>query len=170
MSTSYCEAWFRARKVATKPMTEAEARKRHDKKGALYTVLLGDPARPHAFIEIVTLKSVQVEFLDESLRTQGFYQFIPQPDGRLFMAMAAFNEFDGENKRPTWSRRFSFEVDGRAMSFETDHVRDPGMETVVEKAVDVSLNWEPYPAFGDYASIARFDRDKPAAEQAGVTA
>lgn len=170
MSYSYAEKWSRSYKEAIKPLTEPEARKRHETKGALYTVLLGDPVRPRAFIEIVTLKSVQVEFLDESLRTQGFYQFIPQPDGRLFMAMAAFNEFDGENKRPIWSRRFSFEVDGRAMSFETDHVRDPGIETVVEKTVDVSLNWEPYPAFGDYASIARFDRDKPAAEQAGVTA
>ncbi|MCE3002134.1 MAG: hypothetical protein LW860_05445 [Xanthomonadaceae bacterium] len=160
MSYSYCEAWFRARKVATKPLTEAQARHRHDTKGALYTVLLGDPQRPSAFIEIVSDDSIQVEFLDEHLRTRGYYQFVRQEDCRLFMVSAAFSEFSGDSKRPRLSRRFSFKPDGRVMCFETDFDDAADEEVVIEKRMDVSLNWEPYPAFGDYASIARFDRDK----------
>jgi hypothetical protein len=167
MSYSYAEKWSRSYKEAIKPLTEAEARKRHEKKGALYTVLLGDSARPSTIIEIVSLDSIQVEYYDESLRRVGYYQFVIQSNGQLFMVAAGFNQFDGDNRMPIWSRRLSFKPDGHVMSFEEDHVRDPGMETVVEKTVDVSLNWEPYPAFGDYASIARIDRDKPAAEQAG---
>jgi hypothetical protein len=150
-------------------LTEAEARKRHEKKGALYTVLLGDSARPSTIIEIVSLDSLQVEYYDESLRRVGYYQFVIQSNGQLFMVAAGFNQFDGDNRMPIWSRRLSFKPNGQVMSFEEDHIRDPGMETVVEKTVDVSLNWEPYPEFGDYASIARFHRDKPAAEQVGVT-
>jgi len=170
MSYSYAEKWSRSYKEAIKPLTEAEARKRHEKKGALYTVLLGDPARPSTIVEIVSQDSIQVEFYDETLRRLGYYQFVVQSNGQLFMVAAGFNEFDDNNRMPIWSRRFSFKPDGRVMSFEVDHVKDPDKETVGEKTVDVSLNWEPYPAFGDYASIARFDRDKPAAKQAGVTA
>lgn len=158
MSFSYAEKWSRSYKEAVRPLTEAQARKRHNTKGAFYTVLVGDPNRPSAFIEFVSFDSVQVEFLDHLLRSTGAYQFVVQPEGQLFMVMAAFNRFDDDGKRPAWSRRFSFRLDGSAMSFERDYVKDPGMETVTEKHVDVSLNWEPYPEFGNYDSIARFER------------
>jgi hypothetical protein len=162
MSYSYCEGWFRARKIATKLLTETQARQRHETKGALYTALVGDPVRPDAFVEIVSGDSIQVEFLDDQLRTHAAYQFVIQPDGRLFMVMAAFVKF-GADGRQAWGRRLSFKPDGYVMSFETDYVRSPNTETVSEHRIDVSLNWEPYPVFGDYASIARYDRDKPAA-------
>lgn len=162
MSTSYCEGWFRARKVATKPLTEDQARKRHETKGALYTVLLGDPARPHTFVEIVSDDSIQVEFLDDQLRSHSAYQFVIQPDGRLFMVMAVFREFSAEVKGAVFGQSLHFKPDGHVLSIEEDFRTN--VETRVEKYMDVSLNWEPYPAFGDYASIARFDRDKPPEE------
>lgn len=160
MSTSYCEGWFRGRKVASKPLTEAQARLRHQTKGALYTALLGDPMRPHTFVEIVSDDSIQVEFLDEQLRSRAAYQFVIQPDGRLFMVMAVFREFLDGTTKLRWAQRLNFKPDGYVTSIETDYVNNPHEETVVEKYMDVSLNWEPYPAFGDYASIARFERDK----------
>lgn len=161
MNYSYAEKWSRSYREVLKPLTEAQARARHDTLGALYTVLLGDPQRPQAFIEIVSGDSIQVEFMDERLRTHAYYQFVRQPDGRLFMSSAAFSEFDGENRRPHHSCRFSFKPNGHTMSFETDFANSPDQETVIEKRMDVSLNWEPYPTFGDYESIARFERDKP---------
>ncbi|SUS08117.1 putative soluble lytic transglycosylase fused to an ABC-type amino acid-binding protein [uncultured Defluviicoccus sp.] len=167
MSYSYCEGWFRARRVATKPLNETQARQRHATKGALYTAIVGDPVRPNAFVEIVGGDSIQVEFLDDQLRTHAAYQFVIQPDGRLFMVMAAFVKF-GADGRQTWGRRLSFKPDGHVMSFETDYVHSPNSETVSEHRIDVSLNWEPYPSFGDYASIARYDRDRPPAESNGV--
>lgn len=164
MNTSYCEGWFRARKVASKPLSEEQARQRHAKKGALYTALLGDPVRPHTFVEIVSGDSIQVEFLDEQLRSHSAYQFVIQPDGRLFMVMAVFRMFQGDGTRLQSAHRLNFAPDGSVTSVETDYVNNPDEETVIEKTMDVSLNWELYPAFGDYASIARFDRDKPPAE------
>jgi hypothetical protein len=131
-------------------------------------VLIGDPAKPSAFIEIVSGDSIQVEFLDEHLRTRAAYQFVVQPDGQLFMIMAAFVRFRPDGKQ-AWGRRLSFKPDGRTMSFETDYVRSPEAETVSEHVIDVSLNWEPYPAFGDYASIARHDRDKPPEDSNSVS-
>lgn len=159
MSTSYCEGWFRARKVATKPLTEAQARQRHEA-GKLYTVLIGEPKRPHTIIETRD-HYLGVEFMDELLRSHSVYQFMRQPNGRLFMVMAVFREFQGDGEKLKRAQRLSFEPDGHVTSFETDYVNSPNEETVVEKYIDVSLNWEPYPAFGDYASIARFERDKP---------
>lgn len=159
MSTNYCESWFRARKIASKPLTEAQARARHNKKGALYTALLGNPTHPHTFVEIVSSDSIQVEFLDEQLRSKSAYQFVRQPDGRMFMVMAVFREFLGDGTKLRWAQRLSFKTDGHVMSFETDYVNNPHEETVVEKFMDVSMHWEPYPTFGDYASISRFDRD-----------
>lgn len=161
MSISFCEGWFRARKVAVKPLTEAQARKRHNTKGALYTVLLGEPARPNAFIEIVSFDSAQVEYLDHLLRITGIYQFVMQPEGLLFMVMAAFNRFDDDGRSPAWSERFSFRVDGTTTRFERDYVNSPETESVTQRKVDVSLNWEPYPVFGKYESIARFERSQP---------
>lgn len=168
MIYSYAEKWSRSYKEALKPLTEEQARQRHEA-GSLYTVLLGEKNRPHTIIETRD-HYFGVEFMDEQLRPHSVYQFKRQPDGRLFMVMAVFREFQGDSTKLQQAHRLSFEPDGHVRSFETDYVNNPNEETVVEKYIDVSLNWEPYPAFGDYASIARFDRDKPAAEQAGVTA
>jgi hypothetical protein len=88
-----------------------QARKRHETPGKLYTALVGDPLKPSAFIEIVSDDSVQVEFLDEQLRTRAAYQFVLQPDGRLFMVMAAFVRFLPEGAQ-AWGRRLSFKPDG----------------------------------------------------------
>ena len=161
MIYNYAEKWSRSYKEAIKPLTEAQARKRHEKKGALYTALLGDdPARPQTFVEIVSGDSIQVEFLDQSLRTKAYYQFVLQPDGRLFMVSAVVSDFDA-NGTCLIGRRFSFKPNGHVMRFETDYIASPDTETVVEKTMDMSLNWEPYPEFGDYASIARFERNAP---------
>jgi len=171
MNFSYAEKWSRSYKEAIHPLTEVQARKRHETrysevvrkrsgwKKALYTVLIGDPAKPSAFIEIVSFDSVHVEFLDELLRITGYYQFVMRPDGRLFMGAAAFSRFDDNGKKPAWNSRFSFKTDGFTMCFEDDP-NDPKVAIVTEKRMDVSLNWEPYPEFGKYESIARFERGK----------
>lgn len=134
-SYSYAEKWSRSYKEAVKPLTEPQARKRHETKGALYTVLLGDATRPNAFVEVVAADSIQVEFLDDRLRARAAYQFVIQPDGRLFMGMAAFVKF-GTDGRQTWGRRLSFKPDGHVMSFETDYVRSPNTETATSPRLE----------------------------------
>ena len=160
MTYNYAEKWSRSYKEAIKPLTEAQARKRHEKKGALYTALLGDdPIRPRAFVEIVSGDSIQVDFLDKEFRSSASYQFIQQPDGRLFMVMAVFRQFDSETMKNVFGHSLHFKPDGYVLSIEEDFRTNT--QTRQEKTMDVSLNWEPYPEFGRYESIARFDRDRP---------
>lgn len=156
MNTSYCEGWFRARKVATKPLTEEQARNRHDT-GQLYTVLLGDPERPHTIVETRD-HYLGVEFMDDQLRAHSVYQFKRQPDGRLFMVMAIFREFEGEGTKLRWAQQLGFEPDGHVRSAEIDYMKNPNVDNIYEKYMDVSLNWEPYPVFGNYASVTRYER------------
>ncbi|TCO62847.1 hypothetical protein EV192_102986 [Actinocrispum wychmicini] len=55
----------------------------------------------------------------------------------------------------------TYKVDGtvrREITDEKAHER-----TVTDyRDVNLDINWEPVPEFGDWGSITRFDRDKPA--------
>lgn len=165
MSCSYAEKWSRSYKEALKPLTEAQARERHEA-GKLYTVLLGGPERPRAIVETRD-HYFGIEFLDDHLRAHTTYQFKRQPDGRLFMVMAVFRRFADDVKGAVFGQSLHFKTDGHVLSIEEDF--RSRTETRTEKRMDVSLNWEPYPAFGNYASIARYDRDRPAADPSAVT-
>lgn len=157
MIYNYAEKWSRSHKEALRPLTEAQARGRHEN-GELYTALLGDAKHPQAIIETRD-HYFGIEFFDEQLRAHTTYQFKRQPDGRLFMVMAVFRQFAPDMKGAAFGQSLHFETDGRVLSIEEDF--RTRTEQRVEKHMDVSLNWEPYPVFGDYASIARYERDKP---------
>jgi len=156
MNYSYAEKWSRSYKEAIKPLTEAKARKRHES-GQLYSVLIGNATRPTSFVEIRG-DYVGVEFNDENLEQASSFTFQRQPDGRLFMSRAVFRQFD-ETKKSVFGHSLHFRPDGYVLSVEEDFRTNT--VTRREKTMDVSLNWEPYPKFGDYEGIARFDRDAP---------
>jgi hypothetical protein len=166
MQISYCIQWSRNYNRPSKMLGEAQARRAHEN-GKLYTVLLGDPLRPHCFLEFTRFRSVGVEFMDAALRTyydytlQEFEQLRPN---ELFISKSRRLEFrndDGEFDRGTV---FYFKPDGRLKIFRYQGNPDGVGSKIVgeeERTVDVSRNWEPYPKFGDYASLATRDRGSP---------
>src|SRR4051794_2138686 len=74
----YCDHWKRRYAEPGPPLTEPEARARHDA-GEPYGALLapeGGPDRPTVAVQVSTgTARVDVSFLDDHLRTEGTYVF-----------------------------------------------------------------------------------------------
>lgn len=153
---SYCDGWFRARKVAAKPLTAEQARERHTG-GKLYTVLVGAPERPSCFVEVVGENGyVGVEFLDEQLREHLAYSFQRTEDSRLFLSVATWRKYRGESDEVAAAELYYF---NRAGSVEVHNVDvQADSERVGVKEMDVSANYEPWPAFGHYEHLLLRER------------
>jgi len=69
------------------------------------------------------------------------------------------SEERGGYARPLVIESFTYKPDGTARKEVTDTQKD---EVTAEdrSAIDVNIHWEPVPAFGDYASIVRWNRDE----------
>jgi hypothetical protein len=170
MSVTYCEQWSRHYSYPHTPLTQEQARKRHEK-GKLYTALVGDPARPCCFLEFSEFRSVCVEFLDGWLRSIRAYSFQEKRPGDLFLSAATLRQFAAGAANPHWGDIYYFDEDGRMVIHRAEIT--PKATTIVsreETTTDVSHNWEPFPEFGQYQGLAAFDRGMPAlrAEQGSL--
>lgn len=163
---NYCFKWNYADNAPGEPLTEAEARAK-DGAGEEYTAIT--PPRPGAQSPtLVTLVwktgVVVVTFLDDPGRKATEYTFMRKTEESLFLARAHIWTYP--NNQP--GLRLS-----DSSSHETLHYREDGyvkrivknkveqfQETVEYTDVPVTSNWEPIPTFGDYRSIARFERDE----------
>ena len=150
----YCKSWFRAKKSPIQIWDEGKAREAHEAR-KLYTVLLGDPERPQCFIEINN-DFVGVSFLDDKLRETLTYQFQEIEDGKLFLTMATYRDFEGDTDKVSEGTSYIFNQDGniqiRKESFNPHDLK------VSDTNGDVDGNYEDYPGFGSYESIALAER------------
>ncbi len=97
---------------------------------------------------------IGVYFLDDQLRRQVTYVFSSPDGGKLFLKEYQRFEFADDGSKKS-SERTTFQKDGLLKVTEVDLVAKTTYEYNV--MADMSDNWEPIPAFGDYASIARFE-------------
>ncbi len=163
MQISYCRQWFRHGKCPTDMLTDTQAQTAH-RDGTLYTVLVGDPLRPHCFVEITAFRSIGVEFLDASLRTYLDYSFQEKRPNELFLSMCRKPEFPNDTDPPDKATVLFFKTDGRLSIVRfVANANGVGSQLVSqeEQVVDVTRNWEPYPEFGHYEGIATLDRGTP---------
>jgi hypothetical protein len=151
---AFGKSWFRAKKRLTDPWNESKARGAHEQRQP-YVAALGNGEGIHCFVE-VNNDYIGVGVLDNAMREYLSYQFQELEPSRLFLTMATHREFDGETDRVKSGTTYYFKPDGsvtvEAEDFTTGHLGTKKMQA------DVSGNWEEYPAFGDYQSIARADR------------
>jgi hypothetical protein len=160
MRTTYCDGWFRARHRPGKIWDEARARKAHDRR-KLYTVLVGDPARPDCFLEL-NKGWVGVTFLDSRLREIVDQSFHAVDDsGRLFLGMVTFRRFEGEADLVAAGVSYTFEPDGAVLRSYQEFPTTQHARTEPRGFADVSGFWEPYPEFGHYEAFVKRDRVKP---------
>lgn len=153
---TYAERWWQRKRKATGPLTEEEARRRHES-GELYVAVLGDPERPDAAVEVrLEAGFVGVRLLDDQGREYLTYLFgrDPAASDDLFLEQATWREFDGDEV--VRGDTYHFKKDGTAVVERVDYATKEA-ETA-ELRPDVSSNWEPVPEFGQYESIARRDR------------
>ncbi len=145
-------------------LTEEEARSRYQS-GEHVVIAVGAPLRPEVVIEVHwNNQYLGVWFFDNLGRQATKFQFTRYGNDRLFLNSVTAWKYPGDTARGLHMSilvdEFTFETDGRAVRIIKD---DIAQETVTQQrtGVDVSTNWEPVPTFGDWASIARFERAGP---------
>jgi hypothetical protein len=121
-----------------------------------YTVIAGDISKPFAFIRFYG-KGAGVSFLDDLLRVCVVYSFDELEPERLFLTMATTRKFDGATDKVVSGDNYMFRPGEPVVIWEDDVVRRTRKES--KRIADSALNWEKYPAFGQYDSLLRFNRD-----------
>jgi len=155
MRIDYCEKWFSAGKRPIKPLSEAEARRRHGARTP-YTALIGGQEAPSHVISIAA-DWVSVGFLDRALREYLSYSFQEMRPGKLFLVSAGYRDFEEGGAEPVTFAMFSFKESGELVVERRD-LRSSDVQEV-EHNVDVSSNWEEYPEFGEYGAVKRAERE-----------
>ncbi len=154
MNMTFGKSWFRAKKRLTEKWEEGRARKCHEKR-QLYVAVVGEGSSPSCFVEINN-DYIGVGFLDTALREYLSYQFQEIEPGRLFLTMATHREFEGDSDKVKSGITYYFKQDGNVTIESEDCLGHT--HSVKETQADISGNWEPYPAFGQYQSILRENR------------
>lgn len=163
---TYCERWDSVQRgpVGLLDVTTAQER---DAAGRSFTVVLGPRRHPRAIIEMDRAAgSAVVWFFDEDGRRYLSYEFTPVSDTTMFMVAVKFWEYpDGavdEFDSAISSQFVEYQRNGVIRQVARDFIA--GEETVTDISdVPLDINWEKIPAFGDWASIAREDREIPQA-------
>lgn len=148
------KSWFRAKKRLTELWDEKKAKLAHEERKP-YVALIEKSRQIFCFIE-ANNDYIGVGFLDSAVREFLSYQFQEVEPGRLFLSMATHREFDGATDRVKCGTTYYFKPDG-CVTVESEDVVTRQVITK-KKMVDVTNNWEPYPNFGDYQSLARIER------------
>lgn len=161
---TYCFKWNFRRQRAGTPLTAAEARDL-DATGDEYTAVV--PAEkdgnPPVLVTVVWKNDfVGVTFLDEAGRKNVEYSFYKKNNGNLFLENVSMWTYPDNNPRlrlneATVQENIQYREDGYVNRVTIDKVENV-KETKEYTDIPMDRNWEPVPSFGDYRSIARFER------------
>jgi hypothetical protein len=160
---SYCRRWNFRRHQPIDPLVPEEAAARDT-----YSVILHDPWEgqiPEAVIEIAWANDFAgVWFFDAAGRQSLNYAFRRTGDRLFLFNMIEYAYPDDEPRTLAGADRtedFTFQQDGVVRLVVTD---DAAQEKTTEDrdGVDVASHWEPVPEFGEWDSLARWNRDEAA--------
>jgi hypothetical protein len=161
IQVSYCRRWNFNRNRPIDPYTEDEARARHEA-GEEYCAVLGDPEAPDRVVEVVHPKAVKVWFFDPQQRQSLNYVFRSTGgDGMFLREMGRWQYPDDAARQLNEASRIEnlrYDEDGTVHHNVRDKAAGENTSTSY-RDVDVSNHTEAVPAFGEYVSIARWDRD-----------
>ncbi|MGQ0839425.1 hypothetical protein [Actinokineospora sp.] len=161
MRWAYCNRWNGLLEAPIDVIDASEASRRHDL-GALYTVVGTGADRTELVIEVRFEKGyVGVKFLDDRGRVGLIYSF-KEIEERLFLRkMISYDYGDsqtrGDRADPVIVESLTYAPEGICRQ-EIDDSRVATIRSVDRDSVDVSTHWEPIPVFGEYDSVARWDR------------
>lgn len=179
----YCKSWFWADRMTNNPMSEAEARERHEKREE-YTVLIGGFDAPIAAIDVVN-DFIPVNFFDRLLRRRLSYHFEEKTPGQLRLTMATRRKYceatdamvarmrEGRERRDQPWCQFLADVgkviEGTSLYIDPagtsrrvyEHFAEPYELTDTRLQAPLILVREPYPEFGHYEHLLREDRGLP---------
>jgi hypothetical protein len=163
MQVTYCELWSDEIRSPVNPMAVAVARDLNDK-GAGYSAVIGNPSSPDVVLDVAWSNSfLAASFIDAQGRTHTKYSFNRIDDSRLFLSEVMVWTYSGDAKYEFEAdvvETATFRTDGYVRR-EIDDADSQNIQVSEYSDVPVELNWEPVPRFGDWASVARYDREKP---------
>lgn len=164
---TYCERWNDLLHAPINVISVNEARRRHDA-GGVYSVTLGDPTHPDAFIEANwALNYLGVWFFDEKCRRVLRYGFRRVSDEQMFMTELRVWEYPpeagGSLNEANIIETVRYGQDGIVRHREKDKLAGE-VRTKDIRNVPVDINWEKVPEFGHWESVARYDREPPSTE------
>jgi len=163
-AASYCRRWNFRRHKPIDPLTPQEAVRR-DADREVYSVILHDPSGgpvPEAVIEIDWANDFAgVWFFDAFGRQSLNYAFRRTGDRLFLFNMMEYSYPDDEPRTLSGSNHteeFTFQENGIARLVVID---DDAHEKTTEdrSGVDVATHYEPVPRFGDWDSLARWNRE-----------
>ncbi len=163
MQVSYCRRWNFKRNRPIDPYTVDEARQR-DQAGELYSVVLGDPSAPDRIIEVVRPNHIGVWFFDPHQRQSLNYIFRRADDTTMFLHNISRWAYPNEQAHGLNESSIIEAIEYEPGGIAHHEIRDKAADEIRRTSyrdVKLDINWEPIPAFGDWTSIARYDRDKP---------
>ncbi|MEU6130986.1 hypothetical protein ABZ805_17595 [Saccharopolyspora sp. NPDC047091] len=146
----------------TGPLSEEQARERHAS-GEPYAVTLGDPGSPDAVIDVAWKNDhLGVWFFDEKVRRTVHFSFQAR-ESKLFLTTVMNWKYPDDARlrnQASVIERVSYNPDGIIQHEVIDKVAEE--KTVRDISdVDVTMNWENIPSFGEWDSVSRFDRKRP---------
>ena len=169
---AYCKSWFWADRMTNNPISEVEARRRHEKREE-YTVVVGGFECPSAVI-LLARGLVAIKHPDVLLRQPLVYHYEELTPNRLFLAMVIRRVYcpateemvahlDEGRKQPRYPwGQFLAEIDtvieGTSLIFEPDgsvlkqyeHFANPYKYRDARFSWNTDSLWIPYPEFGEY--------------------
>ena len=161
MQVTYCALWSDQRRAPTDVMSEEQARGL-DRLGEPYAVVLGEPTAPDAVVEVAWKNEhLGVLFIDGQGRVHSKYSFRRQRDSRLFLSGITMWTYSAEAQfefEADVVERITFRQDGYVRR-EIDDAESADLQLTEYQDVPMESNWELVPRFGDWRSVARYDRD-----------
>lgn len=151
MSTFYCRKWWFPRKRPIEIISEEVARNNH-LQGLEYTAVLKCEGTISHIIEFGK-KDVFVHFMNDEEMNYITYSFHKDKD-KLFLSAAYFHRY--KNKQEIELIIFSFQKNGNVYIEKRNFLNNKVLEKKV--TTDVSLNWENFPDFGNYARLTVLER------------
>ena len=126
-------------------------------------VVLGDPERPDALIEVNwSLDFLGTWFLDDKLRRNLKYAFARVDAKTLFLEQIILWEYPEDAVRDlntaTRVTTLTYNQDGVAHEAIDDAVAGT-VEVISRSDVALDINWEQVPKFGDWSRVARWNRE-----------
>lgn len=167
MQVSYSRRWNFIRNRPIDPLTEDEAKQR-DTAGELYSVVVGDPAAPDRIIEVVRPDHIGVWFFDPRQRQSLNYVFRRTDDETMFLHNVTRWGYPDDGARTLTGANVIEEIEYEPDGIAHHEVRDDTAGETTRKSlrdINLGINWEPVPAFGDWQSIVRYNRDAAADPQ-----
>ena len=159
---AFCRRWNTITATPIDPLTAAEAEEM-DRSKQWYTVVVGDPSAPRCYVEVAWENDhAGVWFLDEGLRQSVHYSFTRLDETMMFLdsvvlwsyPRAAGRSFD----EASTIEAVEYTTEGLVRR-TTTNVRKKKDKIEEFSDVPLDINWEPVPAFGDYRSLTRLDRE-----------